>query len=154
MISQIFLVKQYQPTSDYHGEPIYCYTKEEHAIQAARNLNKTYGDNCIFSMEGDYVESLNEDNCHFYIVDTLVINDSKPKETVIPEQEQYYDCYVIKAGWFYVGDNDTKVSDIENAKKFETWDEARCMLKVLDSLDIYDCGPLYIKGLVGKVIPS
>lgn len=138
---KIYVVKQYQPTEGYNGDIIYAYSKEETAIEAARILNKTYGDNCIFSMEGDYEETLNEDNCHFYIVEPVVV-----KEQPLPDDSKYYDYFVIKCGWFYVGEEGI-TQDKDKVQKFNTWDEARSMLKVFQSLDIYkDEGPLYIKG--------
>ena len=140
---QIYVVKQYQPAEGYNGDMVYAYSKEETAIECARILNKTYGDNCIFSMEGDHEETLNEDNCHFYIVEALVVT-----EQPLPDDSKYYDYFVIKVGWFYVGDNDVKVQNIDEAKKFNTWDDARSMIKVLESLDIYEgVGPMYIKGV-------
>ena len=137
----VHVVKQYQPTEGYNGDIVYAYSKEADAIEAARILNKTYGDNCIFSMEGDYEETLNEDNCHFYTVEAAVVDEP------LPDDSKYYDYFVIKCGWFYVGDNDMKVQSVDEAKKFNTWDEARGMVKVLESLDIYEgVGPVYIKG--------
>ena len=65
----VYMVKQYQPTEGYNGDTIYVFSKEEEAVKIARDLNKTYGDNAIFSLDGDYEESLNEENCHFYIVE-------------------------------------------------------------------------------------
>lgn len=142
----IYGVRQYQPQEDYNGEPVYCYDKEETAIECARILNKTYGDNCIFNMKGDFEECLSEDNCHYYTVETFIIDDDE----TLPDRLQYYSFFVIKVGGlFYVGNNDVKVRNIDEAKKFNTWDEARSMIKVLESLDIYEgVGPLYIKGIL------
>ena len=142
-----YAVRQYQPQENYNGETVYCYEKEETAIECARILNKTYGDNCIFNMEGDFEECLNEDNCHYYTVETFRIDNDE----TMPDKLQYYEFFVIKVGWFYVGDNDMKVNGINNAKKFNTWDEARSMIKVLESLDVYEgVGPMYIKGINHK----
>lgn len=141
----VYMVKQYQPTQGYTGDTIYIFSKEETAIECARILNKTYGDNCIFNMEGDFEECLNEDNCHYYTVETFIVDNDE----TLPDILQYYDFFVIKVGWFYVGDNDMKVQSIDEAKKFNTWDEARSMIKVLESLDIYEgVGPRYIKGII------
>ena len=138
----VYVVKQFQPQEGYNGDIIYTYTNEEDAIQAARNLNKTDGNRCIFNMDGDYEQSLDEENCHFYLVEACVIDD------YIPEQEKYYNYFVIKAGWDFIGENDTIVEHIDKAMKFNTWDEARSMIKVLESLDIYEgVGPMYIKGV-------
>lgn len=138
----IYVVKQYQPQEGYNGEIIYTYTNEEDANQAARNLNKTYGNKCIFNMDGDYEESLDEENCHFYLVEACVIDDH------IPEQEKYYDYFVVKVGWNFIGENDTIVEKAKDAMKFNTWDEARSMIKVFESLDITkEKGPLYIQGM-------
>ena len=138
----VYVVKQFQPQEGYNGEIIYTYTNEEDAVQAARNLNKTYGKNCIFNMDGDYEQSLDEENCHFYLVEACVIDD------YIPEQEKYYNYFVIKAGWDFIGENDTIVEHIDKAMKFNTWDEARSMIKVLESLNIAEeKGPLYIQGV-------
>jgi hypothetical protein len=140
----VYVVKQFQPQENYNGDIIYTYTKEEDAVKAARNLNKTYGDNCIFDMNGDYEETLNEENCHFYLVEACVV------DTYIPEEEKYYEFFVIKAGWNFVGENDTIVEDVDKAMKFNTWDEARSMIKVLESLDVCDRLPLYVKGINHK----
>lgn len=138
----IYVVKQYQPQEGYNGEIIYTYTNEEDATQAARNLNKTYGNKCIFNMDGDYEESLDEDNCHFYTVEACIVDNC------IPEQEKYYNYFVIKVGWDFIGENDTIVEHIDKAMKFNTWDEARSMIKVLESLSITEeKGPLYIQGV-------
>ena len=138
----IYVVKQYQPREGYTGDIIYTYTDEEDATRAARNLNKTYGDKCIFTIDGDYEESLDEDNCHFYIVEACAIDN------YVPKQEKYYDYFVVKAGWNFIGENDTIVEKAENAMKFNSWDEARSMIKVFESLDICEgVGPMYIKGV-------
>ena len=138
-----YAVKQYQPQEGYNGEIVYCYENEETATKAARILNKTYGDNCIFDINGDYVESLNEDNCHFYIVEAAVVNEP------LPDEFKYYNYFVIKVGWNFVGEDDMIVAGINNAKKFNTWDEARSMIKVLESLSVYEhAGPLYVKGVL------
>lgn len=137
----VYVVKQYQPQAGYNGEIVYTYTNEEDAIQAARNLNKTCGKNCIFNMDGDYEQSLNEKNCHFYLVEACVIDDH------IPEQEKYYDYFVVKAGWNFIGKNDTIVEKAKDAMKFNSWDEARSMIKVLESLDICRGLPLYVQGM-------
>jgi len=141
-MKKIHVVKQYQPTEGYNGDIICAYSKEADAIEAARILNKTYGDNCTFNMDGDYEETLNEDNCHFYIVETAFVDEP------LPDDSRYYDYFIIKCGWVYVGENGI-TEDKDKAKKFSTWDEARSMIKVLNSLDIYkDKGPLYIKGIL------
>ena len=88
----IYVVKQFQPQDGYNGEIIYTYTNEENANQAARNLNKTYGNKCIFTMEGDYVESLDEEDCHFYLVEACVVVN------YVPNQKKYYNYFVIKSG--------------------------------------------------------
>jgi len=137
----IYVVKQYQPREGYNGEIIYTYNNEEDATQAARNLNKTYGDKCIFSMDGDYEESLDEENCHFYIVEACAIDDH------IPEQEKYYDYFIVKAGWNFIGENDTIVEKAKDAMKFNSWDEARSMIKVFESLNICEGLPLFIQGM-------
>lgn len=137
----VYVVKQFQPREGYNGEIIYTYNNEEDATQAARNLNKTYGDKCIFSMDGDYEESLDEENCHFYIVEACTIDSH------IPEQEKYYDYFVVKAGWNFIGENDTIVEKAKDAMKFNSWDEARSMIKVFKSLDIYEGLPLYVQGV-------
>lgn len=137
----VYVVKQYQPQAGYNGEIVYTYTNEEDAIQAARNLNKTCGKNCIFNMDGDYEQSLNEKNCHFYLVEACTIDDH------IPEQEKYYDYFVVKAGWNFIGKNDTIVEKAKDAMKFNSWDEARSMIKVLESLGIYKGLPLYVQGM-------
>ena len=136
----VYVVKQYQPQEDYNGEIIYIYTNEEDAIQAARNLNKTYGENCIFDMDGDHEQTLNED-CHFYLVEACIIDDH------IPEQEKYYDYFVVKAGRNFIGENDTIVEKAKDAMKFNSWDEARSMIKVFQSLDICEGLPLYVQGM-------
>src|SRR5574344_267942 len=137
----IYVVKQYQPQAGYNGEIVYTYINEEDAIQAARNLNKTCGKNCIFNMDGDYEQNLNEKNCHFYLVEACVIDDH------IPEQEKHYDYFMIKAGCNFIGKNDTIVEKAKDAMKFNTWDEARSMIKVLESLDICEGLPLYVQGM-------
>ena len=138
----VYVVKQYyQPQEDYNGKIIYTYTNEEDAIQAARNLNKTYGKNCIFNMDGDYEQTLNEEDCHFYLVGACAIDDH------IPAPEKYYDYFVVKAGWNFIGENDTIVEKAKDAMKFNSWDEARSMIKVLESLDICEGLPLYVQGM-------
>ena len=137
----VYVVKQYQPQAGYNGEIVYTYTNEEDAIQAARNLNKTCGKNCIFNMDGDYEQSLNEQNCHFYLVEACIIDDH------IPEQEKYYDCFVVKAGWNFIGKNDAIVEKAKDAMKFNSRDEARSMIKVLESLGICEGLPLYVQGM-------
>ena len=141
-------VYQYQPNSDYDGELFYRYDTEEDAIKAARNLNKTYGDNCIFSMEGDYEETVNDNEYHYYTVEPLSACENT-KVDKIPEQDEYFDHFIIQVDWSsYVGKDDTMVENIDDAKTFNTWDEARSLIKVLESLDIYENeGPLYIKGI-------
>lgn len=137
----IYVVKQYQPQEGYNGEIIYTYTNEEDANQAARNLNKTYGNKCIFNMDGDYEETLDEETCHFYLVEACVIDN------YIPEQEKYYNYFVVRAGWNFIGKNDTIVEKTAQAMKFNTWDEARSMIKVFKSLDICEGLPLYVQGI-------
>ncbi len=137
----IYVVKQYQPQEGYNGEIIYTYTNEEDATQAARNLNKTYGSNSLFTVEGDYIQSLNEENCHFYLVEACIIDNTVPKE------EKYYEFFVVKAGWNYIGENDTVVEDVDKAMKFSNWDDARMMIKVLESMKICEDLPLYVKGM-------
>lgn len=138
----VYVVKQYyQPQEDYNGKIIYTYTNEEDAIQAARNLNKTYGKNCIFNMDGDYEQTLNEEDCHFYLVGACVIDDH------IPAPEKYYDYFMVKAGWNFIGENDTMVEKAKDAMKFNSWDEARSMIKVLESLGICEGLPLYVQGM-------
>ena len=140
-----YAVRQYQPQEGYNGETVYCYEKEETAIECARILNKTYGDNCIFSMEGDFEECLSEDKCHYYTVETFMIDSDE----TMPDEFKYYNYFVIKVGWNFVGEDDMIVSGINNAKKFNTWDEARSMIKVLESLSVYEhAGPLYVKGVL------
>jgi hypothetical protein len=139
---KVYLVKQFQPQEGYNGDVVYTYTNEEDANQAARNLNKTYGSNCLFSIDGDYEVSLDEENCHFYLVEPCVI------DTSIPREEKYYEYFVIKVGWNFIGENDTIVEHLDKAMKFNTWDEARSMIKVLESLGIAkEKGPLYIQGV-------
>lgn len=138
----VYMVKQYQPTQGYNGDTIYIFSKEEEAIDVARDLNKTYGNKCIFNMDGDYEESLDEENCHFYLVEPAIVDMQYATEG------KYYNYFVIKAGWFFIGENDTVVEHIDKAMKFNTWDEARSMIKVLESLNIVEeKGPLYIQGV-------
>ena len=138
----VYMVKQYQPTQGYNGDTIYIFSNEEEAVDVARDLNKTYGNKCIFTMEGDYVESLDEENCHFYLVEPTIVDMKYVKEG------KYYNYFVIKAGWNFIGKNDTIVEHIDKAMKFNTWDEARSMIKVLESLNIVEeKGPLYIQGV-------
>lgn len=138
----VYVVKQYQPQEGYNGEIIYTYTNEEDATQAARNLNKTYGNKCIFTIDGDYEQTLDEENCHFYLVEVCAIDN------YIPKQEIYYEFFVVKAGWNYIGENDTIVENVDKAMQFKSWDDARSMIKVLESLGITEeNGPLYIQGI-------
>lgn len=139
--SKVYLVKQYQPQEGFNGDVVYTYLNEADAYTAARNLNKTYGSNCLFSIEGDYEQSLDEENCHFYLVEACVI------DSTIPREERYYEFFVVKAGWNYIGENDTIVEDVNKAMKFNTWDEARSMIKVFESMKICEGLPLYVKGV-------
>ena len=95
----------------------------------------------MFSIDGDYEVSLDEENCHFYLVEPCVI------DTSIPREEKYYEYFVIKAGWNYIGENDTIVENVDKAMKFNNWDEARSMIKVLESMKICEGVPLYVKGM-------
>ena len=45
------------------------------------------------------------------------------------------------------GKNDTIVEKAKDAMKFNSWDEARSMIKVLESLGIYEGLPLYVQGM-------
>lgn len=137
----VYVVKQFQPQEGYNGEIIYHYTNKEDANQAARNLNKTYGNRCIFNMDGDYEKSLDEENCHFYLAEACAIDEH------VPEQEKYYNYFVIKAGWDFIGENDTIVEKAKDAMKFNSWDEARGMIKVFESLDICEGLLLYVQGI-------
>ena len=134
-----YVVKQYQPSDGYNGDPIYVYTREEDAITAVRNLNKTYGVGCIFDEDGDLLEVLEEDYPHYYTYESILLNDH------IPQEEKICESYVIEIksniGYIrhvgFVGKDDMKTEDINNAKTFYTWDDAHAMITVLEKLGLY-----------------
>lgn len=139
----VYIVKRWQPDEDYLGIPIYIYTKEEDAIQAARNLNKTYGDNCIFSLDGDFELVLNEEYYHYYEVERCIFDNH------IPEQEKYYEYFVISvSGITYVAKDTTITThNLMNAMQFDTWDQARAMIEVLEKANVYNNETLTVRGV-------
>ena len=54
---------------------------------------------------------------------------------------------MVKAGRNFIGKNDTIVEKAKDAMKFNSWDEARSMIKVLESLGICEGLPLYVQGM-------
>lgn len=137
----VYVVKQYQPEADYDGETIYVYTKEENAVQAARNLNKTYGKGCNFSIEGDFENYIDYYLSHYYTVESIIMDDH------IPELEKYYDEFVIETNTGYVAKKDMYTNNIDNAMSFNTWDQARAMVEVLEKTDIYPNDHLLVRGI-------
>lgn len=80
-VTQIFLVRQTQPSADYFHETIHVFTDEEDARDKARELNKEYGSGCKFTDEGDFewvlddsTREYEQDDIHYYDVEKMKIN--------------------------------------------------------------------------------
>lgn len=54
---------------------------------------------------------------------------------------------MVKAGRNFIGKNDTIVEKAKDTMKFNSWDEARSMIKVLESLGICKGLPLYVQSM-------
>lgn len=74
----VWVVRQTQPTDDYHQRTIAVYTDEESAVDIARRLNKTYGRGCKFDENWDFIEidwaNYDYDFCHYYDVECQDLN--------------------------------------------------------------------------------
>ena len=78
---KIFVIKQYQPSADYHGEPIAVFDSYEKAVEQCNKLNKKYCegveiyDDCYdFEINDDY----DYDCIHAYTIDCFELNKEIP----------------------------------------------------------------------------
>ena len=74
----IYLVKQTQPSADYHQMTIYVCSDEEGATNKARELNREYGEGCKFSEDFDFEEIDYDNYCyddvHYYEVEAMQLD--------------------------------------------------------------------------------
>lgn len=135
----MYAVRQHQAESEYDGELIYIYDNRNDAVEAARNLNITYGNNCVFSPEGDFMEAMDEDeSSHWYEVEQMDIDKN------IPVIEQYgkYAISVWEIGMFnhwrgYVARADMMTEIIDQAMIFDDWNEVMRTIRMFNNLDMY-----------------
>lgn len=82
-VERVYLVRQTQPSADYHQQTIYVLTDEDEAKERARELNKEYGEGCKFSEDYDFEEvdwdNYCYDDVHYYDVEEMLINKPMAK---------------------------------------------------------------------------
>lgn len=81
-VEYVYLVRESESSTlgeEWSGSQdttIYVFTDKDEAIKVARKLNKTKGQGCEFSKEGDFIErdyDLDED-IHYFDVQKIIIN--------------------------------------------------------------------------------
>lgn len=137
----MYAVRQHQAESEYDGELIYLYDNRNDAVEAARNLNITYGNNCVFSPEGDFMEAMDEpESSHWYEVEQMTVDKHIP---VIQEYGSYaISVWEYNGGRFghwkgYVARADMMTERIDEAMVFDTWNEVMRTIKMFNNLDMY-----------------
>ena len=78
---KIFVIKQYQPTADYHGEPIALFDSYDKAVEQCEKLNKKYSQGV--EIYDDYYDfEVNDDYCyddiHAYTIECFELNKEIP----------------------------------------------------------------------------
>lgn len=71
----VYLVKQTQPECDYHNTTVAVYSDKETAKNVARNFNATYGANCVFDENYDFVELNCNGDPHYYTVEKIKVRE-------------------------------------------------------------------------------
>jgi hypothetical protein len=75
---RVYLVRQTQPSADYHQQTLYVCSSKEEAQRRARELNKQYGEGCKFSEDYDFEDidwnNYCYDDVHYYDVESMVID--------------------------------------------------------------------------------
>lgn len=77
----IFVIKQYQPCADYHGEPIAAFDSYEKAVEQCKKLNKKYSQGV--EINDDYYdfeieEGYYYDDIHAYTIECFELNKEIP----------------------------------------------------------------------------
>ena len=90
-IKDIFLVVQHQPESpEYDNTTIYTYSSREEAEECARRLNLEYAKGVVLDEEGQilYVVDGEEEFCHYYSVEALLLETEIDDDLYNPVQEK------------------------------------------------------------------
>lgn len=136
-MNKVYVVKQYQPSEGYNGEPIYIYEDEESAKQCTRNLNKTYSTGCIISNEGDFENyiSLDDDSYHYYDYESMNIDKEIP---VVDDETCIIEIWKEDGSYpeHWIGEKSI-VNKEEKARQFNNWDEAAKYKHTIEALDVY-----------------
>ena len=70
----VWCVRQTQPADDYDQRTIAVFDNKQDALNLARQLNKVYGQNCIFDKDWDLIEYDMQDDPHYYDTESVQLN--------------------------------------------------------------------------------
>lgn len=77
----VFVIKQYQPCADYHGEPIAVFDSYEKAVEQCQKLNDKYSQG-VEICDDYYDFEINDDCCyddiHAYTIECFELNKEIP----------------------------------------------------------------------------
>lgn len=78
-MTKVYIIKQYQPSSDYNGEPIAAFDTLEQAIKQVKKLNDEYSENVEISenYKNFNVDDVCEDY-HAYTIEAIELNREIP----------------------------------------------------------------------------
>lgn len=72
----LYIVKQYQPSVGYLGQPCAIFSSYEDAIKQASELNQKYAKNVLLDKDNQFVKIINEEdeNTHYYTIEEMALN--------------------------------------------------------------------------------
>ena len=74
---KVYQVVQHQYSEpEYDNQTIYIFDNIEAAEECARRLNLEYADGVILDDEGLFVEVENDDCCHYYTVESIIVEST------------------------------------------------------------------------------
>lgn len=139
----VYLVRQYQPMEEYIHKTIYVFDDEQKAIEACRILNKTYGVGCRLSKYGDFIEVIDYDEAHYYSYEVMKLNEEVVASFIKNDYKYVIEIYQEGSHSFrgeYLSNikNELITNNINNAKVFNTWEEASELIDMIGRIGAYD----------------
>lgn len=97
---KVYQVVQHQYSEpEYDNQTIYIFDNVEAAEECARRLNLEYADGVILDEEGLFVEVGRDDCCHYYTVESMIVestvSDADVYDPSVEKNNEHSDIFLI-----------------------------------------------------------
>ena len=97
---KVYQVVQHQYSEpEYDNQTIYIFDNIEAAEECARRLNLEYADGVILDEEGLFVEVSRDDCCHYYSVESMIVestvSDADVYDPSVEKNNEHSDIFLI-----------------------------------------------------------